>query len=582
MKKVLASLLAMILVSIIGIPAAARNFAPIGVNPEIEDKVAFMVQDLRNGSPFTSLIRRETPDDQLATLGNRWCLDFEVGNCLLEPGYTIQGSAILPVCEGSETNCIVGLSLTSSGSQEVKAKQILGLEKGFEFDALETLETPRGAEPSLWEADGAPHSGGNSRYIVSVNIRFRIVDGRVVQYDALSAAIYPAVELSAANFKPVGISTRQVGGATVWNTDNGARGDVECALTTTGKCWTRDEFAPGVKAKLTLRVTDKIGGWLHGRLAEPNVSITTAGAGVNQVSVEAKPVDVPIMYAETKYSVLEPGVKRIVDFPFQTGGVNSGKRWAMIPSWRPEARTMIAKYSAEARDTAAAVYSSWQFNTISTEQGASGCFSKPGLVGLVTTNAMAYDEFAPVFKGGSLDYSVAGLHYLPDGQKALGVYDLVVRSDVARCLYGFSKAPVSAKVSVLTSGGDTVVATTQVSEKDGWLKLAAYGFTFSEKKISVKVIQPQSLRLDRFKQGVWKLSAIQQSQLQSFSILSDGSSKVICSATYMGSKNRTNALAQARAACDFVAKRTAGVKTEIKALPVKRSSDALRVDLKSS
>ena len=34
------------------------------------------------------------------------------------------------------------------------------------------------------------------------------------------------------------------------------------------------------------------------------------------------------------------------------------------------------------------------------------------------------------------------------------------------------------------------MSTTTLSEKDGWLSLSAYGFTFSSPKISVKLIAP--------------------------------------------------------------------------------------------
>ena len=98
------------------------------------------------------------------------------------------------------------------------------------------------------------------------------------------------------------------------------------------------------------------------------------------------------------------------------------------------------------------------------------------------------DGTAPAFKGGFLSYKVGGLHYLAGGKDlALGTYDLVMRSDTARCLYGFSKAPLSATVSVTGGAGEKNVATTVVSEKNGWLKMAAYGFTFSKKTIKVKI-----------------------------------------------------------------------------------------------
>ena len=63
-----------------------------------------------------------------------------------------------------------------------------------------------------------------------------------------------------------------------------------------------------------------------------------------------------------------------------------------------------------------------------------------------------------------------------------------MRSEVARCLYGFSSAPVSASVSI-TGSDQTSVATTLVNEKDGWLKLAAYGFNFSNPVIKVRITQ---------------------------------------------------------------------------------------------
>jgi hypothetical protein len=68
-----------------------------------------------------------------------------------------------------------------------------------------------------------------------------------------------------------------------------------------------------------------------------------------------------------------------------------------------------------------------------------------------------------------------------------------MRSDAARCLYGFSNAPVSATVSIADADGATNVATTVVTEKDGWLKMKAAGFTFSEKQIQIKITQEGSV-----------------------------------------------------------------------------------------
>ncbi len=115
------------------------------------------------------------------------------------------------------------------------------------------------------------------------------------------------------------------------------------------------------------------------------------------------------------------------------------------------------------------------------------------MIGLVTTNAPIYWGGAPIFQDGSLNYKVAGLHFKADGTLFKGSYDLAIRSDVARCLYGFSNAPIMANVSVTSSdGGAQNVATELVTEKGGWITLSAKNFTFSSPTIKVKLTQAGS------------------------------------------------------------------------------------------
>ena len=79
---------------------------------------------------------------------------------------------------------------------------------------------------------------------------------------------------------------------------------------------------------------------------------------------------------------------------------------------------------------------------------------------------------------------------MPDGKTlATGKYDLVMRSESARCLYGFTNAPISASISIASADGEQKVATTVVNEKNGWLYLAANGFTFSAPIINIKLTQ---------------------------------------------------------------------------------------------
>ena len=110
----------------------------------------------------------------------------------------------------------------------------------------------------------------------------------------------------------------------------------------------------------------------------------------------------------------------------------------------------------------------------------------------MTTNSTEYSSGPPTFSAstGNLDYQVASPHFMQDGTTLFkGVYNLVMRSDVARCLYGFSKAPVKATVSVIGASGSPEVATVIVGEKDGWLYLSANNFEFSSPTVQVKLTQ---------------------------------------------------------------------------------------------
>ena len=126
------------------------------------------------------------------------------------------------------------------------------------------------------------------------------------------------------------------------------------------------------------------------------------------------------------------------------------------------------------------------------------CFQdKSKLLGIVTTNATIYENGAPEFKNGTLNYKVAGLHHQADGVTLTrGTYDLAIRSDVARCVYGFSDAPFQASISVIGADGqEQTIATESIREdaKREWLFLSAQNFTFSSPVIKVKLTQEKKL-----------------------------------------------------------------------------------------
>jgi hypothetical protein len=145
-------------------------------------------------------------------------------------------------------------------------------------------------------------------------------------------------------------------------------------------------------------------------------------------------------------------------------------------------------------DKATALLSYWSVRTLGPGEmeGASKCFQDSnGVTGIVTTNATQYSAGPPAFSkdDGTLNYVVAAPHYGTKGEDFKGSYDLVMRSDVARCVYGFSKAPINATISITSSDGTPQVATTVIGERKGWLYLQAKNFEFSAPIIKAKLTQ---------------------------------------------------------------------------------------------
>jgi hypothetical protein len=156
---------------------------------------------------------------------------------------------------------------------------------------------------------------------------------------------------------------------------------------------------------------------------------------------------------------------------------------------------MLNAWTRVLKDTAAANPTQWIFYNLPQRDidSANSCIKNSStLAGFVTTNSTTYTATPPVYneRTGTLDYQVASPHFLPDGKVFLGRYNLYIDSKVARCIYKFSAAPVSATVSVTSSdGAQQNIATTIVNENNGWIHLSAAGFTFSSPTLKVKLTQ---------------------------------------------------------------------------------------------
>ena len=109
--------------------------------------------------------------------------------------------------------------------------------------------------------------------------------------------------------------------------------------------------------------------------------------------------------------------------------------------------------------------------------------------GITSTNATIATDGPPTWDAStsSLQYRVAALPLLPDGQTFFGQYTLNVPREVAECLWGKSASTAKATIEVLDSNGTKQVVTASLSTSPNWFKFQASGFHFSSPTIRIKL-----------------------------------------------------------------------------------------------
>jgi hypothetical protein len=402
------------------------------------------------------------------------------GGWHLKKGRFINAELVAGVCKSPEDDfCIEDVRIYKTGEAAKSATLIRETEVKTIIPANSKLKTPEGRSPSLWSSE-VQHLGGQNTYSVYVMMSFTRDHTKKFVPNGLKAIVSPYNEITGEFYQDTSEIKPAPEATAGFTTPINYRATVQegCAWMETGKCGQIEDFADGTRVGLTIRIRSDLGGFFNGRLKNPDLSVAKFNSATNRVKIDADAVKIGRL-AEVFDRNSEVG-KKIIEAGTGSGGYL--KETSMGASKEVEILRTLTQDRNSGESTI------WRLSIDNNEGQYHPCFKKPGqLVGLVTTNAMTYKSGPPQMRSGYLNYEVAGMHFESDGaKKNLGTYDLVLRSDVARCLYGFSKAPLTATVSV-TGGTGKNVATTVVGEKNGWLKMAAYGFTFSKKTIKVKI-----------------------------------------------------------------------------------------------
>ena len=460
------------------------------------------------------------------------CKSVDDAHCTSQ---SLQYSALLPVCGPlSELYCIEEFGVVSAGNETAKGtfSRYFPNQALNKFDASESLKLPYGATGSIFDLPDAAHDGGTS-YYVSVVTQGDVSKNRFTgaNLSQLNIRIYPVkLEPNDRLFNSVDSGFSSVtdsGGGNVLGTwlqaGFGFSGSSFCVAGSAKEklCAQRYAFPADKKFYLKLRMQNKPAGWMHGRIYKPEISFNQE-KGFYSFSISAFPVAVPVVYKMYRYPEMPQALKDLYDYrtgdykpevalmsPQQIentvkGGCGRSKcsedpltrnKMILPPPSSKFGMDQLKSWLPFVEDKATALLGTWSMRTLDVDESrdAQRCFTdgSNGLTGVVTTNATQYSGGPPTFNSseGTLEYSVAAPHLTPQKQVFKGSYDLIMRSDVARCVYGFSKAPIRASLSITSAEGDQKVESEILGEKDGWLYLSASGFAYSAPTIKVRLTQ---------------------------------------------------------------------------------------------
>jgi hypothetical protein len=448
----------------------------------------------------------------------------KIGDAGCEADKYFQYNALLGACDSQlTTNCVNKVYAIDSNGNEIVGK-VTGAFPGktpYTYKGDPSVGLPEGSSALTVEFPGLSHPGGNEFLVVVYMQGYRGFNEAKFSVQDFKSAIFAISRVPAGCSLTTPETTirsdHKVGGRAVRSggcegTSNGSS-RLACAMASATECALPWSLPLNVTFGYSLKLHEKIKGWLHGRLSEAVATISSASDGDQLLTIQGKPSVVPGIHAWYKKDSLPEALKTYYKRIPETLLNSNGGGWPSTdgktldgPDGLPysimkegfgyyeESFNEVLAWINATGDKATYAPTVWSVRTMQSSQFDSCMKGSDSLSGIVSTNSTMYIGNPPTFDkdSQSLDYKVMSPHFLPNGTEFKGSYDLVIKSDVARCIYGFSNAPVSAKISILSADGTTQVATTTFNERNGWMYLVARGFTFSSPTVRVKLMQEEA------------------------------------------------------------------------------------------
>jgi len=407
-------------------------------------------------------------------------------------------------------NCIEGVTASDSSGVplNVNIAQAFPGVRSQDFVGDSAFDLPNGGQIHLVSIPGAPHPGGD--LYAPIVLIHGVKDSNLnspasFTMDQVSIGLY-AVSINNAHYDTLLQSTNAAQYVDrSWGFGGGAADG--CAVNDAFTCAAKQPLPLNIKFGIKIRVSFKIPGWMHGLFSDPNIKVVSAAPNQSTLEISANAVQSPVFALWKKKTELP---QSLIDFyaarPQPLGGSGSGAGNQTLQSGDPAKWSLMFDPTSFGQfdmdqflqwlpifgDKATADSTYWNVFADGGYISGRNCALMPNQVsGVISTNAAEYIAGPPQWDANSqtLDYKVASAHYMASGEVFKGTYDLAIQSDYARCLYGFTKAPISATVSVVSNSGDATVATTSVREENNYLYLSAKGFTFSNPTIKVRLTQ---------------------------------------------------------------------------------------------
>lgn len=436
----------------------------------------------------------------------------KIGDSGCESSKYFQYISQLSMCTDSRINdCVKSVFATDSLGTTVEGKLVESYPGTTKYSYVgdPSLDLPPGDSSFIVDFPSLTHQGG-SKYLVIVSmIGYRGFNEAKFTLEDFVTSIYAVSKVNGPyqTSSPETIVRPDFRVAQRSNSQGGTP-DLACVQSNGSSCLISWPLPLNVDFGLTLKLHTKVTGWIHGRMADAQADISKAGDGDQIITLRGKPSLVPGLFAWFKKSELP---KPLAEFygsssekdasgagiPPNDGNYNGpdGLPWSVLKTGFPYDDRGINEFRAwidSVGDKATYAPTIWTARTIQSGPQFGECMKgQEALSGIVTTNSTMYVGAPPTFNKaeGTLDYKVSSPHYLPDGTEFKGMYNLVIKSDVARCIYGFTSAPVSATISIVSADGTNQVATTLFGERNGWMYLKANNFTFSAPTLKVKLAQ---------------------------------------------------------------------------------------------